>query len=252
MTERVPSEDIEQIVGAKREPHLHLARANSLERVVHILHSVLCVQTHEDLRDCLYSRALDRGIDERAWEDHQDAPVVVGITPAAGMRLYPVRAVLERTVPTSTKGTRSDAIVLDEAPQFATLKANSVMTGGVSAMSINAPDGTTLLTVHPDGTWSVDVERAPEAARVFLDEMVKYSERIERVRHILTHDEPMMLGSIEQDLKRNPEGDGGEVDHKPSTPGWGGTGCPGRAFVVWRDRALEALDGGDPPVPGRY
>ena len=47
-----------------------------------------------------------------------------------------------------------------------------------TSMQIKASDGIPLMTVHPDGRWVVDPERAPEAAKVFLDEVANYTERL--------------------------------------------------------------------------
>lgn len=77
MTERVPAGEIERIVGRKRDPLHHWARAVSAEQTVYILHSEACRLLNNDLRDCPYSRALDTGIDEADWT--QDVPVRIRI-----------------------------------------------------------------------------------------------------------------------------------------------------------------------------
>jgi hypothetical protein len=61
MSTLVPAEDIERIVGARRHPTEHLGRAISAQRRTYILHPQSCLDTGIDLRDCSYSRAMDRG-----------------------------------------------------------------------------------------------------------------------------------------------------------------------------------------------
>jgi hypothetical protein len=87
VSELVPTEDIEAIVGAKRDYELHLGRAVSAEGRVYVLHSQRCLLGHEDLRQCRYSLALDKGINPEAWVDREDVPVELGIHDG---RLYPV------------------------------------------------------------------------------------------------------------------------------------------------------------------
>ena len=77
MTDLVPADEIEQIVGARRHAHQHLGRAVSVEQAVYILHSEKCRDSGIDLRDCPYSKALDNGIDMDWWHQHQDRAVVV-------------------------------------------------------------------------------------------------------------------------------------------------------------------------------
>ena len=79
MSDLVPADQIEDIVGAKRHPLHHLGRAVSTERTVYILHSQRCKDSGIDLRDCVWSRALDRGINEDEWRDCQDRPVVLHV-----------------------------------------------------------------------------------------------------------------------------------------------------------------------------
>lgn len=67
MTELVPASEIEEIVGAQRHPTHHIGRVVSAEETVYILHSHKCRDSGLDLRECRYSVALDRGIDERLW-----------------------------------------------------------------------------------------------------------------------------------------------------------------------------------------
>ena len=77
MTYLVPSDQIEQIVGVQRHQTRHYARAVSGEQMVYILHSEECRAMYDDLRDCPWSMALDRGIDECDWTDREDMPVLV-------------------------------------------------------------------------------------------------------------------------------------------------------------------------------
>ena len=83
MSERVPEDQIEELVGAKRHPTLHLGRLDSQRLRVYVLHPHSCLERHEDLRECWYSYALDKGIDPFDWRDHKDVPVVL-LAPASG------------------------------------------------------------------------------------------------------------------------------------------------------------------------
>lgn len=89
MSDLVPAEEIEQIVGIERHETRHYARAVSAEQVVYILHSRKCLAAERDLRECLFSLALDNGIDEYDWSDMEDRPVRVTIN--SRQRLIPVR-----------------------------------------------------------------------------------------------------------------------------------------------------------------
>ncbi|UIU47024.1 hypothetical protein [Microcystis phage MinS1] len=77
MTDLVPADRIEQIVGARRHALAHLGRAVSAEQTVYILHSQRCKDSGIDLRACGYSRALDRGIDLGDWDGHEDQLVTL-------------------------------------------------------------------------------------------------------------------------------------------------------------------------------
>lgn len=79
MTNLVPPDIIEEIVGARRHPVQHLARAVSVMQTVYVLHSEKCKASGIDLRDCPYSKALDLGIDPDDWRGSEDRPVVVAI-----------------------------------------------------------------------------------------------------------------------------------------------------------------------------
>lgn len=90
MTEKVPADGIEIVVGRRRHPVNHYARAVSAEQVVYILHSRECLLTNPDLRDCPHSLALDRGIDLDCWVEDVPLRVVV-----SGGRLLPAPAQVE-------------------------------------------------------------------------------------------------------------------------------------------------------------
>lgn len=88
MAELVDPDEIEAIVGTSRHPTRHYARAVSAEQTVYILHSQTCRNSVRDLRECLYSLALDRGIDPDIWAGHEDTAVPVKVD-AAGLDLVP-------------------------------------------------------------------------------------------------------------------------------------------------------------------
>lgn len=88
MTDLVPADYIEQIVGARRHPTNHLGRAVSSESRFYILHSQECRDSGIDLRDCPYSQALDLGLNETRWSYSADQPVRLAIT--GGGDLAPV------------------------------------------------------------------------------------------------------------------------------------------------------------------
>lgn len=93
MTERVPPEDIEKLVGAKRHPTEHIARAVSAEQIVYILHSQQCLDSTPDLTKCAFSYALDLGIDKEDWTE--DVPLVVAVVVRDGItRLLPATDVV--------------------------------------------------------------------------------------------------------------------------------------------------------------
>lgn len=72
--------DIEQTVGAYRDRILHIGRVVTGERKVYILHPTECVQSHEDLRSCAMSLAMDEGIELADWRDATDRPMVLGVS----------------------------------------------------------------------------------------------------------------------------------------------------------------------------
>lgn len=79
MSSTVPADQIEQIVGTERHTTRHYARAVSAEQTVYILHSQECRDRYDDLRDCPWSLALDRGIGEHEWAGREDRPVLVRV-----------------------------------------------------------------------------------------------------------------------------------------------------------------------------
>lgn len=86
MTDIVPAEDIERIVGVKRHALIHYGRAVSAEQRFYILHSKSCVDRLPDLRRCSFSRTLDNGIDPKDWDGHEDAAVRLGMKNPTGRR----------------------------------------------------------------------------------------------------------------------------------------------------------------------
>jgi hypothetical protein len=79
MTNLVPADDIERILGTSRHRKVHYGRAVSSEQTVYILHSKQCLDSGIDLRDCRFSTALACGIREEPWDGFEDMPVVLGI-----------------------------------------------------------------------------------------------------------------------------------------------------------------------------
>lgn len=79
MSQLVNPDDIEQLVGTTRHATEHWGRAVSAEQTVYILHSAECRSSGRDLRECPYSIALDKGIDDflphTGWRRLQDQPV---------------------------------------------------------------------------------------------------------------------------------------------------------------------------------
>lgn len=79
MTDLVPADRIEQIVGALRHDLIHIGRAVTGDQAVYILHSSECRDSGIDLRACQFSIALDRGIAASDWSGHEDRPVLLGV-----------------------------------------------------------------------------------------------------------------------------------------------------------------------------
>lgn len=98
VSDLVDLEEIEGIVGVKRDPTLHWGRADSTSRTVFVLHSQECRDSGADLRECSFSLALDRGITEDfgtwlAWSYQQDRPVGLEVCPRGFLRPRLVRRV---------------------------------------------------------------------------------------------------------------------------------------------------------------
>ncbi len=84
MTDLVPTADIERLVGARRHPIHHLARLDSASSTVYILHSLTCLDSGIDLRECRWSLSLDAGIREEEWLPDETllvAPMRSGLLP---------------------------------------------------------------------------------------------------------------------------------------------------------------------------
>lgn len=79
MTDLVPSSNIEAIVGAPRHESLHLGHAVSAEARLYIMHSKECKAAGADLRDCEYSKAVDRGLDINIWASFMDRPMALEV-----------------------------------------------------------------------------------------------------------------------------------------------------------------------------
>ena len=87
MSNLVQPDTIEEIVGYRRHPVQHLARAVSDVETVYVLHSEKCKDSGTDLRECPYSLALDHGIELDDWQGFEDRPVLVAIIHE---RLFPL------------------------------------------------------------------------------------------------------------------------------------------------------------------
>lgn len=88
MTERVPADRIEAIVGAARQLGRLIGRLIGPEGDgdLFILHSSRCRAVRGDLRECHYSLMLDRyGVPTAWWEGMRDRPVRLGIMPGVGL-----------------------------------------------------------------------------------------------------------------------------------------------------------------------
>jgi hypothetical protein len=80
MSNLVDPERIEEIVGVRRHPTEHWARAVSAEEKVYVLHSQECRNSGVDLRLCDFSYALDEGLHWGDWNGLEDVPVKVSVT----------------------------------------------------------------------------------------------------------------------------------------------------------------------------
>lgn len=85
MTHLVDPAEIERLVGARRDPTTHLGRAVSEDENFYILHSQECLDSGIDLRDCMFSVALDAGIDSDTWQRWQDQPVGLLVIAPVGL-----------------------------------------------------------------------------------------------------------------------------------------------------------------------
>ena len=79
MSNKVDPNQIEEIVGTKRNRKAHIGKFVSEEDKVYIMHSRECVVAHEDLRQCKFSLAMDTGLPEKAWNKYADKTVLLGI-----------------------------------------------------------------------------------------------------------------------------------------------------------------------------
>lgn len=92
MTDRVPTTEIEHIVGYARQRNIHIGRIVPEEDggTFYILHSQECKDSTQDLRNCVYSRALDHGLfNIPRWRGFHDMPVSLMLDSQG--RLTPVR-----------------------------------------------------------------------------------------------------------------------------------------------------------------
>lgn len=77
MTNLVPADEIESIVGVPRHETAHIGRAVSASQTVFIMHSRECLRTQADLRDCPFSQALDVGILVERWTEDVAVPLTL-------------------------------------------------------------------------------------------------------------------------------------------------------------------------------
>ena len=110
MADLVDAGDIERIVGARRHRKVHIGLADPAQGEFYILHSGECVGSGIDLRECAYSRALDRGADPEDWAGFEDRPVFLDIVEG---RLRPM-GVQAKTEPYPLRiGEHEFSVVLD-------------------------------------------------------------------------------------------------------------------------------------------
>ncbi|TDO18154.1 hypothetical protein EV580_1337 [Mycobacterium sp. BK086] len=50
------------------------------DQKIYILHSRECFESGLDLRECLFSQALDNGVERDSWANHENIPVALGIS----------------------------------------------------------------------------------------------------------------------------------------------------------------------------
>lgn len=76
MSELVDPQQIEFIVGRDRHLTRHYGRLDPESGYMFILHSQHCVETQDDLRECIYSKALDKGMAPvSGWGEYINRPV---------------------------------------------------------------------------------------------------------------------------------------------------------------------------------
>lgn len=75
MSNLVDRDKISSLVRAERDYWLHIGRHDFEEEGVYIMHSHLCLSLFPDLRECPYSKALDKGISVEHWFSWEDDPV---------------------------------------------------------------------------------------------------------------------------------------------------------------------------------
>ena len=89
MTDLVPPEDIEKLVGLLRNSWRHVGRAVPEDDIFYIMHSHECLARDIDLRECEFSIALDRGLWKTDWRDYENCPCELKINKAG--RLVPAK-----------------------------------------------------------------------------------------------------------------------------------------------------------------
>lgn len=94
MSGKVSAERIAEVFGIERFPFEHAVRVLHSERMVYVLHSQHCVETHPDLRECRYSKAMDEGINEDLWAPFMEKIVIATVDPFSG-ELSPVSIVAD-------------------------------------------------------------------------------------------------------------------------------------------------------------
>lgn len=98
MSDLVPPEDIERLVGIERHETAHYGRASTEDQKFYILHSRECKDSGVDLRECRYSLALDRGILPAQWSEYEDEPTLLWFSGGDDERLVPLHSVTPRHV----------------------------------------------------------------------------------------------------------------------------------------------------------
>ena len=113
MTDLVPRDQIETLVGAARHQTQHQGRVDTAEQRIYILHSHECLASIPDLRDCVYSLRLDFIVAEPdGWP--KDQPFVLALDVLdSGPWIRPDFNTLDCTCPTSL----DDSEYADGCPQ---------------------------------------------------------------------------------------------------------------------------------------